>query len=158
VHLRSGNLNFYQFQEGVPSNPIVSGVPSPELEKNTLKNYEFIFSRFQETYGERQIDSRTTDEVLSFLTGLSTAAKPATKHHRYSCLKAFFNFLKNSVDPGIQNPCDTAMLRKMFRERLPQQWKIVLNEVNTAFRQSPPIAPSRSMDECAFVGFTGPEW
>jgi hypothetical protein len=32
---------------------------------------------------------------------------------------------KNSVDPGIQNSCDTAVLRKMFRYRLPQQWKII---------------------------------
>jgi integrase len=76
-------------------------------------------------FRDRQVESITTDEVLSFLTGLSTAVKPATKRHRYSCLKAFFNFLKNSVDPSIQNPCDTAMLRKMFRERPPQQWKIV---------------------------------
>ena len=76
-------------------------------------------------FGDRQVESITTDEVLSFLTGLSTAAKPATKRHRYSCLKAFFNFLKSSVDPNIPNPCDTAMLRKMFRERPPQQWKIV---------------------------------
>lgn len=76
-------------------------------------------------FGDRQAESITTDEVLSFLTGLSTAAKPATKRHRYSCLKSFFNFIKNSVDLGIQNPCDTAMLRKMFRERPPQQWKIV---------------------------------
>jgi integrase/recombinase XerD len=59
------------------------------------------------------------------LTSFSTGSKPATKRHRYSSLKAFFNFLKNSVDAKIQNPCDTAMLRKMFRERPPQQWKIV---------------------------------
>jgi len=99
--------------------------------KNTLKNYEFIFTLFQEAFGDGQINSITTDDVLSFLTGLSTASKPATKRHRYSSLKAFFNFLKNSVDPGIQNPCDTAMLRKMLRERPPQQWKIVeKNQVN----------------------------
>jgi integrase/recombinase XerD len=59
------------------------------------------------------------------LTSLPTGSKPATKRHRYSSLKAFFNFLKNSVDAKIQNPCDTAMLRKMFRERPIQQWKIV---------------------------------
>jgi len=93
--------------------------------KNTLKNYEFIFTRFQDPYGERQIESITTNDVLSFLTSLSPAPRPATKRRRYSCLRAFFNTLKNSVDPGIQNPCDTTMLRKMFRERPPQQWKIV---------------------------------
>jgi len=37
--------------------------------KNTLKNYEFIFTRFQEVFGDRQVESITTDEVLSFLTG-----------------------------------------------------------------------------------------
>ena len=40
--------------------------------KNTLKNYELIFTRSQEAYGDRQIDSITFDDVLSFLTGLST--------------------------------------------------------------------------------------
>jgi site-specific recombinase XerD len=72
---------------GQPGNPIVSGVPPVELEKNTLKNYEFIFTRFQEAFGDRQIKSITTDEVTPFLTGLSTAAKPATKRHRYSSLR-----------------------------------------------------------------------
>jgi len=90
-----------------------------------LKNYEFIFTRFNEVFDDRQIESISTDDVLAFLTNLSATSKPATKRHRYSSLKAFFNFLKNSVDPNIPNPCDTAMLRKMFRERPPQQWKIV---------------------------------
>jgi hypothetical protein len=99
-----------------PGCAIVSRVPSVELEKNTLKNYEFIFIRFQEAFGDRQIDSITSEDVFSFLTGLSTSSKPATKRHRHSSLKALFNFLKNSVDSNIQNPCDTAMLRKMFHE------------------------------------------
>ena len=92
---------------------------------NALKNYEFIFTRFQDEYGDRQVDSITSYDVLWFLTGLSTTSKPAAKRHRYSNLKAFFNFLKNSVDAGLQNFCDTAILRKMFRERASQQWKIV---------------------------------
>jgi hypothetical protein len=30
--------------------------------KNTLKNYEFIFTRFQDAFGARQIESITTDQ------------------------------------------------------------------------------------------------
>jgi site-specific recombinase XerD len=75
-------------------------------------------------FGDQQIESITTDEVIPFLTGLSTASKPATKRHRYSCLKSFFNFLKNSQTPDIQNPCDTVMLRKMFRERHPSNGRL----------------------------------
>jgi site-specific recombinase XerD len=58
--------------------------------KNTLKNYEFLFTRFLEADSDRQIDSISSDDVLSFLTSFSTGSKPATKRHRYSSLKAFF--------------------------------------------------------------------
>jgi len=43
--------------EGAPGNPIVSGIPSVGLEKNTLKNDEIIFTRFKDAYGDRQIDT-----------------------------------------------------------------------------------------------------
>jgi hypothetical protein len=75
--------------ERVTVNPVVPGVPSAELEKNTLKNYEFIFTRFQEAFGDRQIESISTDDVLAFLTNLSAAAKPATKRHATPASKPF---------------------------------------------------------------------
>ena len=68
--------------------------------KNTVKNYEFIFTQFQDEFGDRFVDSITPDEILSFLTKLTDGNKQSTKRNRYSSLKAFFNYIKNSIDPN----------------------------------------------------------
>jgi integrase len=49
----------------------------------------------------------------------------STKRNRYSSLKAFFNYVKNSIDLELHNPCDTPILRKVFKNSCPQQWKII---------------------------------
>jgi integrase/recombinase XerD len=59
--------------------------------KNTLKNYEFLFTRFNDQFGNRDIESITPDDILSFLTRLTEGTKQTTKRNRYSSLKAFFN-------------------------------------------------------------------
>jgi integrase len=99
------------------------------LKKNTVKNYEFIFTQFQGEFGDRLVDSITPDEILSFLTKLTDGTKQTTKRNRYSSLKAFFNYIKNSIDPNIQNPCDTPILRKIFKNRKPLPWPIFEKEL-----------------------------
>jgi integrase/recombinase XerD len=71
------------------------------------------------------LESITPDEILSFLTRLTEGNKQTTKRNRYSCLKAFFNYIRNTIDFEIQNPCDTLILRKIFRASRPEQWKII---------------------------------
>jgi integrase len=93
--------------------------------KNTIKNYEFLFTRFNDEFGKRDLESITPDEILSFLTRLTEGNNQTTKRNRYSSLKAFFNYIRNTIDFEIQNPCDTPILRKIFREKRPQQWKII---------------------------------
>jgi hypothetical protein len=36
-----------------------------------VKNYEFVFTQFQDEFGDRLADSITPDEILSFLTKLT---------------------------------------------------------------------------------------
>jgi integrase/recombinase XerD len=47
-----------------------------------------------------------------------------TKHTRYSYLKAFFNLILNNLDSQLQNPCDTRMLKKLFRPGKLTPWQI----------------------------------
>ena len=63
--------------------------------------------------------------MLSFLTRLTEGTKQTTKRNRYSSLKAFFNYARNSIDIEMHNSCDTPILRKVFGNCRPQQWKIV---------------------------------
>ena len=84
-----------------------------------------MFTRFNDKFGKRDLESITPDEVLSFLTRLTEGNNQTTKRNRYSSLKAFFNYIRNTIDFEITNPCDTPILRKIFREKRPQQWKII---------------------------------
>jgi integrase len=94
-----------------------------------VKNYEFVFTQFQDGFGDRLADSITPDEILSFLTKLTDGTKQTTKRNRYSSLKAFFNYIKNSIDPNFQNPCDTPILRKIFKDRKAPPWPIFEKEL-----------------------------
>jgi len=46
--------------------------------KNTLKNYDFLFTRFMSEFGKRELESITSDEILSFLTQLTEGKKQTT--------------------------------------------------------------------------------
>ncbi|NIS71638.1 MAG: tyrosine-type recombinase/integrase [Proteobacteria bacterium] len=86
-------------------------------------------SSFRGRITDRDLVSVTPDDVLSFLTAITEGKKQLTKRTRYSHLKTFFNFIKNNVDQDFQNPCDTPMLRKLFRGGGTVRWKILEKEV-----------------------------
>ena len=63
------------------------------------------------------------------MTQLSENTNQTTKRHRYSLLNAFFNLIKNTIDATMVNPCDTMMLRKIFRHSKGVQWTIYEKEL-----------------------------
>ncbi len=54
--------------------------------------------------------------------------KQATKRNRYSVLAAFYNFSINTALPALSNPCNSAVIRKIFKRPQPIQWQIVDKE------------------------------
>lgn len=63
------------------------------------------------------------------MSTITEGTKQNTKKLRFTLLSAFFNFVKNSVDPEVQNPCDNPSLRKLFRAGRPTQLKILEKDV-----------------------------
>ena len=94
-----------------------------------MRNYELVLSNFCDKFGEREIDSITQETILAFLTEFTKGRKQSTKKLRYSILSALFNFIKNSIDSTLQNPCDTPILRKLFKEPKATYWDILEKEV-----------------------------
>ena len=90
---------------------------------------EFVLSRFNSHFGDRDLSTITPDEILSFLTPLTEGNKQSTKRSRYSALSSFFNLIKNTLDPKLENPCSTPMLRKLFRPPRIVPWTILEKEV-----------------------------
>jgi hypothetical protein len=59
--------------------------------KNTTRNQEFTLSRFQSQFSNRELESITSDEILSFLTQLTEGIKQTTKRIRYANLQISSN-------------------------------------------------------------------
>ena len=85
--------------------------------------------KFRDQFLERELESITSEEILSFLTSLNDSCKQLTKHTRYAYLKSLFNFIRANLDAQFQNPCDTPMLRKLFRPGKLAPWQIHEKEV-----------------------------
>jgi integrase len=92
---------------------------------NTVKNYEFLLGKFGNVYNDRELESITTEEVLSFLTDLSDGRKQNTKRGRYMTLSAFFNLIINTFQPDMKNPCQSPAARALFRKPKAHQWTIL---------------------------------
>jgi integrase/recombinase XerD len=95
---------------------------------NTRRAHEAIFAKFCQEFGGKELDELASDEVLSFLNQVTEGRKPQTRRTRYSHLSAFFNFIRNNLDHTFQNPCDTPMMKKLFRAKPLAHWDIIEKE------------------------------
>ncbi len=64
-----------------------------------------------------------------FLNQLCEGVKQRTNRSRYSNLRAFFNFIRGNIDNDFINPCDTAMIMRIFRHPESIHWDIIEKEV-----------------------------
>lgn len=84
--------------------------------KNTLRNYHHLLTEFSAQFGDRETESLTSEEILSFLGHLTEGLKQSTKRLRFSLLRAFFTFIINTSNERFPNPCDAPMLRKISKD------------------------------------------
>jgi len=96
--------------------------------KNTVRAYDATLTKFDEIFGNVEMDKISTDDSLSFLNTITKNRKHGTKRTRYSHLSSFFSFVKNNIDQSLQNPFDTPMMRKLFRKKAHTHWNIVEKE------------------------------
>jgi integrase/recombinase XerD len=71
------------------------------------------------------MEELTVDTIQEFLESITTGRKPQTRKIRYPHLTSFFNFVLNNLIPKFQNPCDSPLLRKLFRPKITTKWNII---------------------------------
>ena len=81
-----------------------------------------LFGSHQHGTGPAALDM-TADDFHSHR--ITEGRKPQTKRIRFSHLTAFFNFMRNNFDCDFKNPCDSQMLRKLFRPKAIVHWDII---------------------------------
>ena len=96
--------------------------------ENSIRAYRLVLTQLCEEFGAENLEDITTERALSFLNRITEGRKRQTRKTRYSHLLAFFNFIKNNIDPDFRNPCDTPMLKKLFRARPSYHWNIIEKE------------------------------
>ena len=96
---------------------------------NTHRNYRFVLSKFAISFTDRELGSISTDEILTFLNRLNEGNKQGTKRGRYSLLSAFFNLIRNTICPNLQNPCESAILKKTFKPPKSHPWTFLDKDV-----------------------------
>jgi len=108
--------------------------------ENSIRAYKLVLTKFCEEFGTENLKEITTERALSFLNRVAEGKKQQTKKTRYSHLLAFFNFVKNHIDQDFRNPCDTPMLKKLFRAKPSYNWNIIEKETvdEVIFRTSKP--------------------
>ena len=108
---------------------LLAGVSQASFKKNTVKTYQSILSKLTTQFGERDLNSLTPEEILTFLTQINHDTKQATKRTRYSQLTSLFNFIIQNLDHDFRSPCDTPMLKKFYRSPGLIRWNILEKEV-----------------------------
>jgi integrase len=66
---------------------------------------------------------------LTFLNSITEGRKPQTRKARFSHLTSFFNFTRNNIDQNFQNPCDSPIIKKMFKAKALASWDIIEKEI-----------------------------
>ncbi len=94
-----------------------------------MRNYEFILGNFQTHFGEVELSTIASEDILAFMSIVADGTKQSTKKLRFTLLSAFFNYVKNSINPELKNPCDNPALRKLFRAGKHTQIKILGKDV-----------------------------
>jgi integrase/recombinase XerD len=99
------------------------------LKPSTVIGYRYLLDNFQELFGERDLKSISSEELFHFLEIVTEDNSRSTKRHRYSQLKAFFNFIIMNYEPDLKNPLDSPVMRKSFRLPKPKHREIVPKEL-----------------------------
>ena len=107
---------------------------------NTVKAYEFVLKKLHDHFEDSDMNSLSSEEMLTFLNQLCEGTKQRTKRSRYSYLRSFFNFIKNNIDQDFKNPCDSPMFKRIFRHPESTQWDILDKEIvdEVIFRTTSP--------------------
>ena len=95
---------------------------------NTVRAYEFTIAKFNQNFASLNLNEVSTDNILDFMAKFTEGLKPQTKRIRFSHLTAFFNFMRNNFDCEFKNPCESPMLRKLFRPKAIVHWDIIEKE------------------------------
>jgi site-specific recombinase XerD len=98
------------------------------VKKRTRQSYENLIKHIQEQFADREIESVNAEELCRFLETHTEGLSRSTRRLRYAQLKALFNFVIDTYQMNIKNPCNVPQLFKSFKSAQNKPRKILDKE------------------------------
>ncbi len=98
------------------------------LKKRTQEGYKNLLERFNKDFSDRNVESIKAEELCRFLETYTEGLARATRRLRYAQLRAFFNFVIDTFEMNIKNPCCVPQLFKSFKSVQQRPRKILDKE------------------------------
>ena len=95
------------------------------LKPRTTNGYKYLLDNFEALFREKNVRSIRSEDTYHFLEKITENSSKSTKKHRYSQLKAFFNFIITNYEADLRNPLDSPFMRKTFRLPKPKQREVI---------------------------------
>ena len=84
-----------------------------------------MLAKFEQQFGEKEIDQVTSQDLFNFLIQNTEGQKQTTKRLKFTLIKALFNFVSTNIDESFPSPCNSQVLKKSFRDPVGRQWTIL---------------------------------
>jgi integrase len=98
------------------------------LKKRTQVGYKKLLESFQIEFSGREVESIKAEELCRFLETFTDGLARATRRLRYAQLRALFNFIIDTFEMNIKNPCCVPQLFKSFKHIQQRPRKILDKE------------------------------
>jgi integrase len=98
------------------------------LKRRTQEGYRNLLERFQSEFCEREVESIKAEELCRFLETCTEGLAKSTRRLRYAQLRAVFNFIIDTFEMNIKNPCCVPQLFKSFKNVQQRPRKILDKE------------------------------
>ena len=85
------------------------------VKKRTQDGYKKLLEHFQSKFSDHQVDSIKSEELCRFLEPYTEGSARSTRRLRYAQLRALFNFVIDTFEMNIKNPCCVPQLFKSFK-------------------------------------------
>lgn len=83
---------------------------------NTVRAFEYTLTKFKELFSGTNITDIPDSDVATFLEMLTDGLSPGTKSNRAGQISAFFNFVADTFDLRLVNPCAKGIIKKLYKQ------------------------------------------
>jgi site-specific recombinase XerD len=80
------------------------------LKPSTVIGYRHVIDNLEDLFGDKDLKWIRSEDIFHFLEIITENNSKATRRHRYSQLKAFFNFMIMNYEQDVANPLDSPVL------------------------------------------------